>query len=275
MTKPAMAAYALGHSEGELQRLAMQNRMFGELTLDVFRRAGIGEGMKVADFGCGAGDTTFLLRAMVGPGGHVIGIDRSADAIAKARQRAAAVELDNVEFVEANADDWSPAEPLDAVAGRFVMMYQSDPAAWLRRVAGLVRHGGIVAFQEIVVGQLRVVGDAPLFARGADVMLETFRRSGADPNMGDRLAPVFRAAGLGDPGMIAAQRVECGPDSAGYALFAGTLASLMPVAEKLGVTTAAEIEVDTLAGRLREEVVRTGATMFLPLLVGAWATTAE
>ena len=42
MTERAQQPYVLGHSETELRRLALQSAFFGELTEEVFRRAGIG-----------------------------------------------------------------------------------------------------------------------------------------------------------------------------------------------------------------------------------------
>ena len=37
----------------------------------------------------------------------------------------------------------------DALVGRFVLMYMSDPSEALKQFAGCLRPGGIVAFQEI------------------------------------------------------------------------------------------------------------------------------
>src|SRR5262249_58943519 len=81
--------YVLGHSETELRRLAMQSAFWGELTGEIFRRAGIGAGMHVLDIGCGAGDVAFLAARLVGPWGRVLGIDRSEDAVRRASARAA------------------------------------------------------------------------------------------------------------------------------------------------------------------------------------------
>jgi len=88
--------YVLGHSAEELNRLIDQARLFGELTEDVFVRAGIGPGMRVLDVGCGAGDVSFLLARMVGPSGTVVGVDRSEDAVAMANARARAMGLAQV-----------------------------------------------------------------------------------------------------------------------------------------------------------------------------------
>src|SRR5262245_53692371 len=61
--------YVLGHAENELDRLIRQSRFYGELTEALFRRAGIGPGMRVVDVGCGAGDVSVLLASLVGANG--------------------------------------------------------------------------------------------------------------------------------------------------------------------------------------------------------------
>src|SRR5262244_4467842 len=99
----ATRPYVLGHSETELRRLAMQSAFWGELTGEIFRRAGIGAGMHVLDIGCGAGDVSFLVSALVGPEGSVTGVDLDGDAIGVAEQRRAANGIANVSFRQADA----------------------------------------------------------------------------------------------------------------------------------------------------------------------------
>ena len=60
------AKYALGHTPEELQRLERQGRFYGDLTQEIFERAGIETGMRVLDVGCGAGDVSLLVRSLVG-----------------------------------------------------------------------------------------------------------------------------------------------------------------------------------------------------------------
>jgi hypothetical protein len=64
--------------------------------------------------------------------------------------------------------------------------------------------------------------------------------------------------------------VESGPDSPVYAYVAQTTRTLLPLMERTGVATATEVEVDTLAARLREQVVAADATVVPPPLIGAW-----
>src|SRR5262249_61786315 len=85
-----VAEYALGHTEQELQRLMAQARRYEPFTMQLLREAGIESGMRVFDVGSGSGDVSFLLARLVGPSGQVVGIDRSAVAVATAARGAGA-----------------------------------------------------------------------------------------------------------------------------------------------------------------------------------------
>src|ERR1700736_370595 len=95
-----MPEYSLGHSAAEQERLQRQAGYLRGITESIWRSAGIAPGMRVLDVGCGVGDTTFLTADIVGPGGLVVGVDRSADALAAAQQRAKTDGRTNVLFVQ-------------------------------------------------------------------------------------------------------------------------------------------------------------------------------
>lgn len=80
--------------------------------------------MRVLDLGSGAGDNALVASELVGPTGEVVGIDRSAQAVARATERARARGLSNVAFrVQDIQDPWAGQELFDAVIGRLVLMY--------------------------------------------------------------------------------------------------------------------------------------------------------
>jgi hypothetical protein len=56
----------------------------------------------------------------------------------------------------------------------------------------------------------------------------------------------------------------------GHAYVEQTTHTLLPLMERTGVATAAEVDLDTLAARLREELVTADATVVPPPLIGAW-----
>lgn len=262
--------YVLGHTDAELDRLMKQAEFFGLLTEQVLQRAGLEPGMSVLDAGCGAGDVSLLAARLVGPTGRVLGIDRSEDGIALARRRAAALGYEHVTFRSDDLAAVTVDAPVDAVIGRLVLMYFPDPSSVLRRLASLVRPGGLVAFQEIhIIGSMSVP-PCPLWDTSIRRIHDAFSRAGANPSMGLSLAQTFIGAGLPRPQMLLAARVESGPDTAAFAQMAGITRTLLPVIEKTGLGTAASIGVDDLVDRLRAEAIEHDATLVSPSLVGAW-----
>src|SRR5262245_57868458 len=206
------APYVLGHQDNECRRLIEQSRYLGDLTKDVLQRAGLMPGMRVLDVGCGAGDVSFLAASFVGPTGSVTGIDRSPEAVALARKRAADAGLANVTFRVCDLEDFALDSKVDALIGRLVLLYMKNPAGCLRRWTSYVETGGIVVFHEMVMTALRSMPPVPLYDNACARIVETFRRSGADLEMGMKLYATFIAAGLPSPQMILGGRVGGGPD---------------------------------------------------------------
>jgi ubiquinone/menaquinone biosynthesis C-methylase UbiE len=102
MVEPDRGAstYVLGHSDRELERLRHQAQLINPITLQFLTEAGIGNGMRVLDVSSGAGDVAFLAANLVGGAGQIVGVDRSASALARARTRAEEQSLVNVTFRE-------------------------------------------------------------------------------------------------------------------------------------------------------------------------------
>ncbi len=263
-------AYVLGHGSEEHRRLILQSRFVGELTEIVFARAGLSQGMRVLDVGCGAGDVSLLAAAFVGSGGSVLGIDQSPESVSLARERAKAAALDNVRFEVARLEEFRSEDRFDALVGRLVLLYLREPAVVLRQLAGHVRPGGIVAFHEMEMTTSRCVPDVPAWTQCGRWIVEAFARAGVETSMGSRLYSLFQQAGLPGPEMISGGRVEGSPESQIFEWLAQTVRSLLPMIEKTGVATRDEVDIDTLADRLRTGLVERNAVAHAPLFVGAW-----
>lgn len=154
--------------------------------------------------------------------------------------------------------------------GRLVLMYVADPAAALRNLVRSLRPGGIVAFQELEVSSAHAVPDGPLLTQLATWVIEALRRAGAEIDMGPKLFATFRDAGLPEPQMMGAISVVSGPDSVGYENLAGLVRAALPALERYGIATAAEVDIDTLEDRLREEAVIGHRIYLFPPLLSAW-----
>jgi ubiquinone/menaquinone biosynthesis C-methylase UbiE len=175
---------APGHSARELDRLSVEARMYEPLTRQLFREAGLLSGMRVLDVGCGSGDVTLLAGELVGPTGAVVGIDRAAAAIVRAKARAENQRMSNVQFVEGDPTLARFDEAFDAIVGRLLLMYYPDPIHALRRLLAHPRPGGIVAFQEFDASGCKSHPASPTYERCADWIIWTLRLSGADSHIG-------------------------------------------------------------------------------------------
>ncbi len=105
--------------------------------------------MRVLDIGAGAGDVSMLVARIVGPGGAVVGIERSPQAASMARARADAAGLTQCRFEVGEIDAFETGERFDAIVGR------PDPDVSARsrgddpQDRARPEPGGVVAFQEL------------------------------------------------------------------------------------------------------------------------------
>ncbi len=268
----AETGYQLGSDAAELERLNLQGRVLGPATRTILRAAGIRTGMRVLDLGSGAGDGSFVAAELVGPAGEVVGIDQSQESVAKATARAAERSLLNVRFVVGDIRDTAPDGPFDAIIGRLVLMYLRDPAAVLRTQAGVLRSGGVVAPIEFDLDSARSLPSTPLVSQVLSWLREAFNRSGIDPALGPHLWTVLQVAGLRPAGMIGVQPHFGPEDKDGAAILAGIVRTVVPLIERTGVATAAEVGADTLQRRLSEELAASSAVFAHPMLVCAWGS---
>ena len=264
--------YPLGSDPVELERLDHQGRMLAPATRMLFEAAGVRRGMRVLDLGCGAGDVAFVLADLVGDAGQVQGIDRSADAVGKATVRARQRQLERVRFTVGDITESAPGGPYDAIVSRLVLMYVSDPVAVLKTQSAVLRPGGIVAPIEFDIPAGGAVPSTPTVQRALSWILEAFSRAGIHSALGPRLWAVARDAGLQPRGMLGVQLYFGPEDANGTALLAGIVRTLLPLLERTGVATAAEVAVETLHQRMSEELAHAGAVFAFPTLVTAWAT---
>ena len=265
-------AYILGHSDSELRRLMLQASILRPITERLMRDAGAAPGMCVLDIGSGTGDVAMLAAELVGPRGSVVGIDRSADALTVARGRADEAGHRNITFVEAAAEEFDDPTRFDVAVGRFVLVHQPDPAAFIRAAASHVRPGGSVAFHEhALYGEGQALPHVPLWTEAWGLIIEAVHSVMKHPDAGGRMVAHFHAAGLQQPTMFCEVPIGVGRDSPLYSLIALSVRNLMPQLEKIGSATAAQIDVDTIERRFGDKVAAKQAQVVGPMQFCGWS----
>jgi SAM-dependent methyltransferase len=281
LTGVADPGYALSaSSEGEHQRLSRQSDLYAPFTRRLLLRAGIQPGMRVLDVGCGPGDVSFLAAELVGDDGCVVGVERDEHALQGARRRAAESGLQNVEFVCGDFRDVALAgPPFDACVGRLVLMYQADPAEALSRAARHLRPGGVVVFAEMCL----LMGSAlparslvswpptPASEQLSRWMHEIFGSLGTQPDVGLRLPATFAQAGLQpNPELDTCVAIAVGEEAIEH--YVDVARSLLPAIVAAGIATEQEVDLATLAERLRADSGPIGRIACWPTVIGAYAT---
>jgi ubiquinone/menaquinone biosynthesis C-methylase UbiE len=226
--------------------------------------------MRVLDVGCGVGDVAMIAARQVGERGSVLAIDRSPESLEVARERAAGAGLANIRFAEWEVDTFAAMETFDALIGRMILMHLPDPAGTLRRLCSALAPGGIVAFQEADVTAISQEPPTELGARLTGLFAEVLQRSGLNPRVSGTLPRVFHEAGLPFPQALASQFVWAGPNSPVYKYMEQSVRSVLPMLERFGIASAQELDVDTLAERMRADVRAHGAVWNSLRMVGAW-----
>lgn len=96
---------------------------------------------RIADLGCGPGNSTELLIERF-PAAHVVGIDSSPDMLRQAHER-----LPRCRFVQADLSTWMPEESTDLLFANAVFHWVPDHPKVLARLLGALPPGGVLAVQ--------------------------------------------------------------------------------------------------------------------------------
>lgn len=191
--------YLLGYRKGEQDRLERQALELAGESARLFDELGVREGWQVVEIGCGPRGCLDLLSERVGAGGRVVGVERSAEQVERARRFVAERVLGNVEVLCGDARATGlPGASFDLVTERLVLVNVPEPEQILAEMVRLARPGGVVALHEADSATQRC--DPPLPAQERLLaLLDTYARmNGIDRSIGLRVPRMLREAGLLD-----------------------------------------------------------------------------
>ena len=211
-------------------------RAFGPLMEWCCDAAGLAPGDRVLDLACGSGLPALLAARRVGPAGRVVAVDLSPDMLAVARRRAHAAGLDNLEFMEMDAERLHFADAsFDAVTCACGLMFLPDASGALGEIRRVLMPRGRLA-----AGVWDDPSKSPFLTTAGRAVAEYFPPSGPpDP----KTPGAFRFA---PPGVLESMLADAGFSSV-------TVRSLPMPIECASATQYWQVFVDMAAG-IKEKV---------------------
>ncbi|CCW33948.1 methylase involved in ubiquinone/menaquinone biosynthesis [Chthonomonas calidirosea] len=189
--------YVLATGDTAIERLKVVEATHGPDTQAFLKRAGLREGLHVADIGCGVGIVSQWIALQVGSSGSVIGVDASAEQTQTATQLAQKAGLTNLRFHTASAYATGlPYGTFDMVFCRFLLMHLAHPQRALREMASLLKPGGVLAVEDGDFTAVFCWPPSPAYERCFELYRAAGAQQGADFTIGRKLFSLVRDLGL-------------------------------------------------------------------------------
>lgn len=191
--------YLLGYRQAEQERLERQALELAHESSWLFDQIEIQKGSQIVEIGCGPRGCLSILSERAGANGKVIGVERNAEQVERARKFVAESHLKNVEVLCVDARETGlPSASFDLATARLVLVNVPQPELILKEMIRLVRPGGTVALHEPDATTQRY--DPPLPAQTHLLqLLNTYAEiNDIDRTIGLKLPRLLREAGLVD-----------------------------------------------------------------------------
>lgn len=271
MTEPD--PYLLGYRQAEQERLERQSHELAHESEWLFDRIGVRKGWRVIEMGCGPRGCLGSLSKRVGATGRVVGVERSAEQVERARKFVADSHLMNVEVLDADARAVGlPERTFDLATARLVLVNVPRPEEIVAEMARLVRPGGVIALHEPDSTTQRC--DPPLAAqtRLLQILNAYAEINGIDRSIGLRVPRMLRDLGLFD--------IRVNPLVHAYPPGHGRRMLLLEFVEnaRSGIIERGligEAELDELTAALRRHLENPSTLVISSLFLQAWGRMPE
>lgn len=206
----AEAGYVLGTSDHELERLSLQQEVWGRITAGFLDALGLPAAGRALDVGCGPGHVTAQLRERVG---EVVALDESAKWIDHVGARARAEGWNDVEARRGRIQDVE-LEPAayDVIFLRWVLAFLPEPEAVLARLVPALKPGGVLAVMDYNHEGVSVFPESAGFRAAIQACRRAYAAHGGDTFLMGRIPGLFRGAGLA-PFHLEPHVIAGGPES--------------------------------------------------------------
>jgi len=189
--------YLLGYRQAEQERLERQALELAPESSWLLDQIGIQQDSRVIEIGCGPRGCLDLLSERVGVNGKVIGVERSAEQVERARKFVADNYLTNTEVLCVDARETGlPQASFDLATARLVLVNVPKPEVLVKEMVRLVRPGGAIALHEADATTQRYDPTLPAQARLLQLLNAYAEMNDIDRTIGLKIPRMLREAGV-------------------------------------------------------------------------------
>ena len=193
---PGPEGYVLRGGRAGAERLRLLNRVKWPTTEALLDEAGLRAGMRCLDAGCGSGDVTLKMAAIVGAEGNVLGVDRDQSILRLASQEAERQGLP-VTFRRLAADELAEEAAYDLVFSRYLLSHLPRPQRAVEAMVRALRPGGRLVLEDVFFPGHVCYPASAAFARYLELYQDVaWAKEGGDAAIGPRLLGLALDAGL-------------------------------------------------------------------------------
>lgn len=192
--------YILGTDVDERSRLAIQHRIWSDVAVAAWKKAGVGEGSRVLDLGCGPGHATFDVAQLVSEKGAVVGADASQRFVNYLNEQAKLRHVPQVSAQVVDAENLQATlapQIFDVVYTRWLLCWLKNPAKAIAGVHHSLKSGGRFVIHDYFNWKTFSSGPrSQAIDKMVSAALKSFEAGGGDIDIGARLPKLLREAGF-------------------------------------------------------------------------------
>jgi predicted O-methyltransferase YrrM len=233
--------YILATGERGIDRLKLLATIFDPMSHKLLRNAGLREGMRVAEIGCGVGLIALWIAAQIGVSGSLVAVDSNEEQLRIAEQNAAAAGLKNISFHRAAACETGLSRGyFDLVYSRFLMCHLTEPEKALLEMRALLNSGGILVCEDFEMSAVCTKPATHSYERLVSISRSPDRELGVDSDIGPKLPDLFAINGCGNPEVATYESTSRRGDAKGF--WKITLREAAPAILEHGIANAQELD---------------------------------
>lgn len=191
--------YVLQGGDQGADRLKLLNSAFWPTSKIILEKAGLQEGMRFCDFGCGAGNMIVRVANLIHKKGHFSGIDIDKRSLEIAKKVTQEEDIPS-DFYALDIEGSNTQQPstYDFVYSRSVLTHLVHPMKALELMFQSALPGGTILVEDIEFTGSFSYPECPSYYRFTELYQDIVKKRGADPNIGPKLFGMFQKMGIKD-----------------------------------------------------------------------------